>query len=186
MTVAGLEITPTSFDNVFFEVDQIDAVAGRLIDQIGLEADVRVEVDESTPLAKVRLTSLDPVVLAVESGALEDNRRPRQFGETQAADALGRALLKVSDRLDRSFGAPSLDGQPALPHAVAWDTYAAGRLTRLGYPPQRQRRVYAFELRHGFTDAALAAFEQLWTAEALTWSDIVAISDEARSVIDAA
>ena len=184
--MAGVEVSPTSFENVFFEVDQIEAVASRLIDQIGIGADVRIEVDESTPLAKVKLTSLEPVILTVESGALEDNKRPRQFGELQAADSLGRMLFKVADRLDPSFGAPPLDEQPSLPHAVAWDSYAAGRLARLGYAPQRQRRVYTFELRHGFTDVALAAFEQLWTAESLTWPEIVAISDDTRSAIDAA
>lgn len=186
MTVASVQISPTSFENVFFEVDQIQAVADRLVDQIGIEVDVRIEVDESTPLAKVKLTALDPVTLTVESGALEDNKRPRQFGERQATDSLGRMLFKVADRLAPAFGAPPLDEQPALAHAVAWDTYAAGRLARLGYAPQRQRRVYTFELRHGFTDVALAAFEQLWTADALTWSEIVAISDETRAVIDAA
>jgi hypothetical protein len=181
VTVAGIEVSPSRFENVAFEADQIEALVARLVAQIGVSADVRVEVDESTPLGKVRLASLDPVTLEVESGALEDNRRPRQFGEVEAADALGRMLCKVADRLDPAFGAPTLDEQPPLPHLVAWDTYAAGRLTRLGYPPQRQRRVYTFELRHGFTDAALAAFEQLWSAESLTWADIVAISDEARA-----
>jgi hypothetical protein len=186
VTVAQVEITPESFQNVFFEHAQIEAVASKLIDDLGITAAVRIDVDESTPLSKVRQTSVDPLVLAVESGALEDNKRPRQFGEVQAADALGRALAKAADRLDPSFGAPDLDEQLPLPHLAAWDTYCVGRLVRMGYAPQRQRRLYTFELRHGFTDVALAAFEQLWNAESLTWPEIVAISDEARAVIDAA
>jgi hypothetical protein len=186
VTVADLEITPGTFQNVFFETTQIEALASRLIEQLGITAPVRIEVDETTPLSKVRQTSVDPVVLAVESGALEDNKRPRQFGEVQAADALGRALAKAADRLDGSFGAPSLEERLTLPHLTAWDTYCIGRLVRLGYAPQRQRRLYTFELRHGFTDVALAAFERLWNAESLTWPEIVAISDETRAVIDAA
>jgi hypothetical protein len=186
VTVAELEITPQTFENVFFEVAQIEAVASKLIAELGITAPVRIEVDETTPLGKVRQTSVDPVVLAVESGALEDNKRPRQFGEMQAADALGRALAKAADRLDPSFGAPDLDDKLDLPHLTAWDTYCIGRLVRLGYAPQRQRRLYTFELRHGFTDVALAAFDQLWNAESLTWPEIVAISDETRAVIDAA
>lgn len=181
-----IHITPDTFQNVFFEVADIERIASTLVDQIGLDAEVHIEIDESTPLGKVRQSSLDPVVLQVESGALEDNRRPRNFGEMQAADSLGRALIKAADRLDPAFGAPPIGELPPLPHSVAWDTYVAGRLTRLGYAPQRQRRVYTFELRHGFTDDALAAFEQLWTAETLTFADIAAISDGARESIDAA
>ena len=45
-----------------------------------------------------------------------------------------------------------------------------GRLGRLGHPVQRQRRLYQFRNRHGFTDAADAAFEQLWEADDLTWA----------------
>ena len=179
-------VTPEAFSNVFFDVADIERVASTLLGQIGLDVDVRIEVDESTPLGKVRLASLDPLVLAVESGALEDNKRPRQFGEAEAADALGRALLKAADRLDADFGAPNLDDPPPLTHSVAWDTYVAGRFARLGYAPQRQRRVYTFELRHGFTDAALAAFDQLWSADGLTFAQIATISDEARTAIDAA
>ena len=186
MTVADLEITPGSFANVFFEFDEVRSVAATLIEQLGISAPVRIEIDETTPLSKVRQTSVDPVVLTVESGALEDNKRPRHFGPVQAADALGRALAKAADRLDPAFGAPDLDDTPALPHLTAWDTYCVGRLVRLGHAPQRQRRLYTFELRHGFTDVALAAFEQLWNADSLTWAEIVAISDETRAVIDAA
>lgn len=184
--MADVEVTPGSFANVFFDHAQVVGVVERLADQFGISAPVRVVVDESTPLSKVRQTSIDPVVLAVESGALEDNKRPRHFGEVQAADALGRALAKAADRLDPAFGAPDLDEQLPLPHLTAWDTYCVGRLVRLGYAPQRQRRLYTFELRHGFTDVAIAAFEQLWHAESLTWPEIVAISDETRAVIDAA
>ena len=184
--MAAIDITPEAFQNVFFEHGQVLQVATTLVDQLGISAPVRIEIDESTPLSKVRQTSVDPVVLAVESGALEDNKRPRHFGEVQAADALGRALAKAADRLDESFGAPPLDEQLTLPHQAAWDTDCNGRLVRRGHPPQRQRRLYTFELRHGFTDVALAAFEQLWHAESLTWPEIVAISDETRAVIDAA
>lgn len=184
--MADIEITPETFENVFFEHAQIHEVTSTLVDQLGISAPVRIEIDETTPLSKVKQTSVDPVVLTVESGALEDNKRPRQFGEVQASDALGRALAKAADRLDPAFGAPALDDQLSLPHLTAWDTYCVGRLVRLGYAPQRQRRLYTFELRHGFTDAAIAAFDQLWHAESLTWPEIVAISDETRAVTDAA
>ena len=55
------------------------------------------------------------------------------------------------------------------------------RLRRAGYPSQRQRRLYAFRTRHGFSDVADRAFQRLWTADDLTWSDIAALSDEATA-----
>jgi hypothetical protein len=67
----------------------------------------------------------------------------------------------------------------ALAHRVAWDVYAVGRLDRLGHRSQRQRRLYHFRNRHGFTDEADAAFERLWTADGLTWAQITALSDGA-------
>ncbi|MGY6499878.1 MAG: hypothetical protein ACXIVQ_03130 [Acidimicrobiales bacterium] len=184
--MADIEVAPATFTNVSFDASEIERIAATLADQAGVTVPVRIEVDESTPAAKVRLRSIDPVVIGVESGALEDTKRPRQLGEHEAADALGRALFKVADRLDPAFGAPSLDEEIPMAQQAAWDTYAVGRMVRLGYRPQRQRRVYTFELRHGFSDAALAAFEQLWNAETSTWAEIVGISDEARAASTAA
>jgi hypothetical protein len=184
--VAEVEVSPQAFANVSFEHARIQELASTLADQLGITVPVRISVDERTPLSKVRQTSLDPVALEIESGALEDNKRPRQFGEREAADVLGRALAKAADRLDPAFGAPALDEQLPLPHLTAWDTYCVGRLVRLGYEPQRQRRLYAFELRHGFTDEAVVAFERIWSAESLTWAELVAISDVTRAVVDAA
>ena len=54
-----------------------------------------------------------------------------------------------------------------------------GRFQRLGYKAQRQRRLYHFRNRHGFTDAADDAFAQLWDGEGLTWAEIDAVSQEA-------
>lgn len=184
--MAAVEVAPATFTNVSFDASEIERIAATLLEQAGVSVDLRIEVDESTPASKVRLTSLDPLVITVESGALEDTKRPRELGEHEAADALGRAIFKAADRLDPAFGAPTLGDDIPMAHQAAWDTYAVGRMVRLGYRPQRQRRVYTFELRHGFSDASLAAFEQLWNAETLTWTDIVGISDEAGAASTAA
>ena len=58
-----------------------------------------------------------------------------------------------------------------------------GRLVRLGFKhyDNRQRRLYHFRNRHGFTDAADEAFKRLWTADDLTWSDIAALSEKASA-----
>ena len=44
-------------------------------------------------------------------------------------------------------------------------------------PVRRQRWLYAFRNRHGFTDDADGAFEQLWHGDGLTWADIDRLSE---------
>src|SRR5262249_9843392 len=96
--------------------------------------------------------------------------------------------LQARDRLTDGFGAPELDEPLSQPIYVAWSTYAVARLTRAlaaagdpidGFRPQIQRRRYTFRTRHGFHDVADEAFERLWTADGLTYADLVAISDGA-------
>src|SRR3546814_5211749 len=73
---------------------------------------------------------------------------------------------------------PGVD-EITLPQSVAWQVHCVGRLGRLGHRVQRQRRLYQFRTRHGFTDVADAAFEQLWTADRLSWNEIDSISASA-------
>ena len=111
----------------------------------------------------------------VEGGAFEDPQHPRQLSEHAVhRRRVGRLLFQVRDRLDPGLRRPARRRRPARwPTGVAWDVYAVGRLGRSSATQaQRQRRLYHFRNRHGFTDAADAAFEQLWTAERLTWADI--------------
>lgn len=172
---------------VFFDAAEIRALTERLVAEVGLPADlpVTVDIDDTTPMGRALLASTDPVVLSIESGALEDPKRPRQLNPEGAADVLGRLLFEVRDRLDPSFGDPPADADLSLPLSVAWQVYCVGRLGRLGHRVQRQRRLYQFRNRHGFTDAADEAFQQLWAAEGLVWDDIVAISERARAVLTA-
>jgi hypothetical protein len=177
-----VEVRPATFSMVSFDAAEIAAIVDRLADQLGLgDVDVVVEVDETTPLGRARVTSIDPVVLAVESGALEDPKRPRQMGVDDASDVLGRLLLRVRDRLDPAFGDVPGDDELSLPVSVAWDVYCVGRLSRLGYRAQRQRRLYHFRNRHGFTDSADAAFDHLWNAESLSWAEIESTSADAAA-----
>jgi hypothetical protein len=175
-------VTPETFTMVTYDAGEIASIAERLIDEIGLPSslDVHVKVDETTPLGRARVTSLEPVTVEAESGAFEDPKKPRQLSAFGTADVLGRLLFRVSDRLDPTFGEPPVDDDLELPLAVAWDAYAVGRLGRLGYHSQRQRRLYHFRNRHGFTDAADAAFDELWTSDGLTWADIERLSTSAR------
>jgi hypothetical protein len=101
---------------------------------------------------------------------------------------LGRLLFRVRDRLDPAFGDPPADEAIGLETSTAWDAYAVGRLVRLGFRhfDDRQRRLYQFRTRHGFTDAADAAFDALWDGDGLTWADIERLSTDARAAAPAA
>jgi hypothetical protein len=174
-------VTPEQWRFVAFDGGRIAAVAERLLDEVGLDVDVRIEVDETTPLGRVQVASLDPLVITAESGGFEDLQRPRQLSEVAVADVLSRVLHRVRDRLDPAFGDPPADEDLTLQQSSAWDTYAVGRAARLGYPVQRQRRLYHFRNRHGFTDVADEAFAHLWGASGLTWADIEAVCERTKT-----
>ncbi|MGK2928823.1 MAG: hypothetical protein ACSLFO_04525 [Acidimicrobiales bacterium] len=170
-------VEPAEFSYVDFDARCIAELADELAAAIGLEGDIRIEVDETQALGHTELTSVDPLVLATESGALEDPKRLRKFSHEIATDVLGRHLLRAKDRRNPDFGEPDGDDTLAVPHRVAWEIHTIGRLSRMGYPANRQRWLYAFRNRHGFTDAADQAFETLWHTESMTWADITDISD---------
>ena len=174
-------VQPEEFTLVLFEAPEIRALVERLVAEIGLPADleVTVTVDETTPLGNSNVVSVDPVVLTLESGALEDVKAPRKLDPVGSADVLGRLLFEVKDRLDPAFGDPPPSDDLTLQQSSAWQVYCVARLGRLGHKVQRQRRLYQFRNRHGFTDVADAAFDKLWTADGLTWDDIASISDAA-------
>jgi hypothetical protein len=179
--MADVKVTPESFSFVEFDGDAIAGVASTLIAQLGLEVDeVIIEVDETNPLGRARVTSTDPLTLRIESGAFEDAKHPRQMSAAAVSDVLGRVLFQHADRIDPDFGPPEeSDDDLELPYLVAWQVYAVARLARLGYRSQRQRRLYHFRNRCGFTDAADAAFDTNWTTDGLTWSDLSGLVDSA-------
>ena len=174
-------VHPEEFSLVLFDAAEIRGLTEQLVKDVGLptDLDVRVEIDETTPLGNARVASLDPVTLTLESGALEDPKAPRKLDPRGAADVLGRLLFEVRDRLDPAFGAPPAAEALTLPQSSAWQAYCVGRLGRLGHTVQRQRRLYHFRNRHGFTDAADAAFDRLWQGDGLTWAEIEAASESA-------
>jgi len=173
-------VTPETFTMVNFDAAALAAIAQKLLDQIGIpDLDVQIKIDETSPLGRTQVVSQDPVIIETESGAIEDPKRPRQLSDAGAADVLGRALLRVTDRRTPGFADAPSDADLTLPQSVAWAVYSNGRLERFGYPAQKQRWLYHFRNRHGFTDVADAAFERLWSTPSLTWSEIVALSEGA-------
>ncbi len=140
-----------------------------MLDAIGVDRPVTLEIDQTTPLGHAEVRSIgDTIRLFVESGALEDPRRIRKLSVSGAATVLGRLLFRVRDRLDPAFGEPPADDDISLDVSAAWDVYCAGRLVRLGYThfEDRQRRLYQFRTRHGFTDTPTPASTRSGTATA--------------------
>ena len=165
---------------VEYDAAQIAALVERLADQIDLgDRDIEVRIDETVPLTRVRIASTDPLVLEIDGGAFEDPKRLRQYYEPAALRTVGRLLFQARDLLQPEFGSPPDREELELPQRLAWDTYAVGRLGGLGYDTQKQRWLYAFRTRHGFSDGVDRAFELLWGGSGLTWAEIDQISADA-------
>ena len=169
-------VIPEAFTLVHFESGRIQDLAAKVAGLVGLPADVeiRIEVEEQSPLGRVRVESIDPITIAVQGGAFEHAKKPRQLSDDSVVDVLGRVFYRIKDRLDPDFGQPPSDAELTLQQATAWDAYCVGRSDRLGLHPSKARRLYHFRNRHGFTDVADTTFERLWNAEHLTWADIEA------------
>lgn len=172
-------VEPSTFTMVDFDAGTIAALTDQLARSVGLGADVpiTIEVDETSPTGYTDLVSAEPVHIRAESGSLENPRRIRQFSEEIATDVLGRNLRRAADRRGDGFDDAPPDGDLSVRQRTAWEVYAVGRLARLGYPVRRQRWLYAFRNRHGFTDQADEAFEQLWNSDGLTWAEIDELSE---------
>ncbi|MGY9071509.1 MAG: hypothetical protein ACKVHU_00925 [Acidimicrobiales bacterium] len=178
-----IEVTPNEFTMVFFDAAVIAEVAADVAVKVGLPEDLKLSliVDEGSPLGRSRVSSYDPIEFTIDGGAFEDTRRPRNLSKARTADVLGRLMYRVIDRSSGQFDDAPEDGDIDLALHAAWDAHSVGRLERLGFSPQRKRRVYQFRNRHGFTDRADQAFEELWGSSELSWADIERLSTGCRA-----
>src|SRR5436305_6786818 len=175
-------VSPEEFHLVLYDGAEIASIVGALADKVGLgDQTIHIEVDERTPLGSSAVVSLDPITIAVESGGFEDAKQLRHLSRESVEGVIGRHLMRTKDRLNPDFGDPPADDDLPIDLYTAWDIYAVGRLERLGFPSQRERRRYHFRIRHGFTDVADRVFDRLWTAPDLTSADIQAASAEAMA-----
>ena len=57
-----VEVRPTEFSMVFFDAAEIQGIVEKLVAEIGLPGDlsVTVEIDETTPMGRARVASIDP------------------------------------------------------------------------------------------------------------------------------
>ncbi len=182
----AVTVSPETFQFVEFDAAVIRQIASELLDALGLaDRDLRVEVDETTPLARISASVQDgSITIRADSGAFEDTRRPRRPSEANTRLSLGRMLLRVRDRLSGAFDDAPDDAALSLAQVAAWNAYCVGRLERLGHPQHQQRWRYDFRNRHGFSDAADAAFDRLWSSSQLSWSELDAISRSASSAAE--
>lgn len=180
-------VTPQVFNYVSFDAELIRSIAAGLLAALGMsDHDVFIDVDETTPLARISCTIDKGLHIRAASGAFEDTRKPRQQSETATATSLGRVLLRARDRLVGGFGEAPADDDLTLAQVAAWETYCIGRLQRFGVPINQQRWRYNFRNRHGFSDATDAAFELIWQSEGLTWGELNAISETTAASTTAA
>jgi hypothetical protein len=179
--MAALTLTPDSFLLVRYDRDELVDVVARTADRVGFPAarPLVVNVIEETPLQRVTITSVEPATIEVEGGAFEDPKRPRQLSVPFVESVMAKALYQVLDRIDGGFADAPGDRALTNTQRSAWHVYAVGRSGRAGFEVQQQRQRYAFRNRHSFTDVADEVFNQLWTAEHLTWTELTALSQRA-------
>ena len=175
-------VRPQTYSKVAFEADQIAVLAQRSLESVAElpdDLEVVIEVDEEQATNRVRVSSLGPLRLAVDGGALEHYKTPRTLGELESLITFTRLFLEVADRQSGSFGAPPIDQELSHAHRMAWDINLHGRASRHGLRIHQPRYRYNFRNRHGFSDRADRIFDQLWEADELTWAAIVELSDQA-------
>jgi hypothetical protein len=180
-STAKVTVVPDEFTFVRFDAGEIADIVAELAERLEIANPIRVIVDESTPLAKVyevvEAASSDALItLHAESGALEDRKHPMSFSASGARESLGRILLRAHDRMRSDFADAPADLELTLAENAAWDTYCAGRLARMGVETNQQRWRYNHRNRFGFDDSIDVAFDTLWAAEGLGWSDVLRIA----------
>ena len=176
--MARVTVRPDEFHYVFYDVDRIREIGSMVAEGVGFAADdeIIIEVDERTFFGRSRVLRIDPLHVQFESGAFEDAKRPRHLSEPGTTESLGVVLHRAFDRRKPEFADAPPDEELSLAQRVAWDAWSSGRCARRGWEVSKPRRHYHFRARHGFSDAADAAFEKLWTADSLTWAELDGLS----------
>ena len=179
-----LTVTPETFTFVNYDHSTIPEIADKAATDAGLpgDADVQVEIQESTPLGRVHVDEYEPgpparVRIRIEGGAFEHLKEPRALDPVRVAETLGRVFFRLADQLNPDFGFEGDPEELKVPRQVAWDVYALGRLNNLGYSVSHDRWLYLWRNRHGFTDESDIVFERLWSGQPMTWAEILGASE---------
>lgn len=179
-------VRPETYTKVNYDSEVIRTLAQRALEGVAAlpdDLDVIVDVEENQATNRVRVASLDPIVLEVDGGALENYKMPRTVGDQETSITFTRLFLELADRQSNSFGAPPLDEELSHARRMAWNVNLFGRTTRHGLSIHQPRYRYDFRNRHGFSDLADRTFDKLWAGDDLTWEQIAALSDGALDPI---
>jgi hypothetical protein len=177
-----ITVVPDTYTKVDYDVEALRTGVQRSWQRVmgtARELDLEIRLDEDAATTRFSVLSLDPLIVEVDGGAIENLRDPRTLGENEVELAFTRLFLEVYDRQLAVFGAPPLDEELSQAHRTAWDVNLFGRVARRGVRLHKPRYLYNFRNRHGFTDHADAIFEQLWDAGDTTWRRIADFSDSA-------
>jgi hypothetical protein len=165
-----------------FDAPTITLLAERVVSAVGLDCDVTIEVDDSTPAIITEIVRVEPdVELHIAGGAIEHRKRIRQLGHDETLEVLGRLLFRAADRRSPGFADAPAESELDVRQHACWEIYAVGRGVRAGLPGSAPRRRYQLRNRVGFSDAVDVLFDTLWTADGLTWQDLVALTDRAAA-----
>ncbi|MGI9596623.1 MAG: hypothetical protein ACR2QK_10710 [Acidimicrobiales bacterium] len=181
-------VRPETYSKVDFDSELIQTLAQRSLESVAAlpdDLDITVDVDEDQATNRVRLSSIDPVAVEVDGGALENYKVPRTVGELESTITFTRLFLELADRRSDGFGAPGLDEEVSHARRMAWDVNLFGRAGRHGLRIHQPRYRYNFRNRHGFSDLADRTFDELWSADELTWGQIEELSDAALDPVNA-
>ncbi|GAC1597244.1 MAG: hypothetical protein NVS3B21_21660 [Acidimicrobiales bacterium] len=177
-----VEVKPSTFTLVSFDAAEIGRLVAEAAGWVGLDSGaIRVDVDESVPLAMSKVTDGDPIVIWVEGGAFEDPKRIRNLSGLAVQTVATRLLARIADRRRPGFGEAPAEDALSVAEIDAWDVWAMGRAARRGLDVNQQRWRYRFRNRYGFSDAADRIFDHLWVTEDLTWADLAAAAEHKKA-----
>ena len=186
--MAKVMVTPDPFVLVNYDSGALAALVEKVAGRVGLPDDVEIaiEVDEALPrpliASYVDVTDADAgggrVSLWCSGGNFEHPQYPRRFDDAGAEVKLAVDLLRAADRLTPGFADAPADSELSERQREAWDTTAAGRVSRLGFSVREPLVRYHFRLSNGFGDAVDAVYERLWSVDDLAWADLEAACAE--------
>lgn len=179
-------VLPEIYIKTSFDADLIHTLAQRSLESVAAlpdDLEVTVNIAEDQATNRVKLSSVEPAVLDVDGGAVENYKVPRTVGDLESSITFTRLFLELADRLSDGFGAPALDADLSHARRMAWDVNLYGRASRHGLHIHQPRYRYNFRNRHGFSDLADRTFDKLWSADELTWAQIVELSDAALDAV---
>lgn len=184
MSGVSVVVDPVTFTLVSYDAGQIANLTAEVGGWLGLtDTDsVTVRVEEASPLARVTLESVEPIVLLIEGGAIENPKKIRVLDPEAVQIVATRLLARVADRRRPDFAGAPDEASLTVPQLDCWDAWALGRASRRGVNVPQMRWRYRFRNHHGFTDVADAVFDRLWAAEDLAWADIEQACAETAAV----